>query len=248
MNDRRSTLDPDHLAELEEERDFLLRSLDDLEAERAAGDIDEADFEQLRDDYTVRASDVIRRIERQQTSMRAVAPRRSPARIAAWSLGLLLFAVGAGWLLAQAVGERGVNDQITGSIDASLRDRILDCQTLDQQGSISEANECYTSVLDEDPQNVEALTYKGWLLVRTAGSAQQIGADDEAAEILVTAKNLLDQAVAIDPDFADALAFRTIVFNAEGDTDAACAEYARFVDLDPPPFMRSLVDDVIVCP
>ena len=36
--------DPDAYAALEEQRDFLLRSLDDLERERAAGDIDEDDY------------------------------------------------------------------------------------------------------------------------------------------------------------------------------------------------------------
>lgn len=49
--------------ELEEERDFLLASLDDLEAERAAGDIDEADYRTLHDDYTARAARVLRHLE-----------------------------------------------------------------------------------------------------------------------------------------------------------------------------------------
>ena len=39
---------------LDEERDFLLNSLRDLEAERNAGDITEADYIALRDDYTAR--------------------------------------------------------------------------------------------------------------------------------------------------------------------------------------------------
>ena len=50
--------------ELEEERDFLLRSLDDLDQERAAGDIDEADYQALHDDYTARAARVLRHLER----------------------------------------------------------------------------------------------------------------------------------------------------------------------------------------
>lgn len=49
-------------AALEEERDFLLRSLDDLEAEHAAGDLDRHDYETLRDTYTARAADVLRRL------------------------------------------------------------------------------------------------------------------------------------------------------------------------------------------
>ena len=45
-------LDLDELARLEEERKFLLRSLDDLEREHDAGDMDEADYQTLKDDYT----------------------------------------------------------------------------------------------------------------------------------------------------------------------------------------------------
>lgn len=51
------------LAELEEDRDFLLRSLEDLEHERSAGDIAEQDYARLKDDYTGRAAAVLRAIE-----------------------------------------------------------------------------------------------------------------------------------------------------------------------------------------
>ena len=45
---------------LEQERDFLLQSLDDLEAERAAGTIDEESYTELHDDYTARAAATLR--------------------------------------------------------------------------------------------------------------------------------------------------------------------------------------------
>ena len=48
---------------LEEERDLLLTSLDQLDEERAEGDLDDADFEELRDDYTRRAAVVLRRLD-----------------------------------------------------------------------------------------------------------------------------------------------------------------------------------------
>jgi hypothetical protein len=47
-------------AELEEERDFLLGSLRDLESEHEVGDIDDADYVTLKDDYTARAAAVLR--------------------------------------------------------------------------------------------------------------------------------------------------------------------------------------------
>ena len=61
--DRMTRVDLDQLAELEEERRFLLRSLADLEREHDAGDIDDADYATLRDGYTVRAAAVLREID-----------------------------------------------------------------------------------------------------------------------------------------------------------------------------------------
>ena len=241
--DRRA-LSPDRLVELETERDFLLASLADLEAEHAAGDLDAADFEQLEADYTVRTADVIRQIEDRNAVVAAAAPERSPTRTLAWVVGVLAFALGAGFLLAQAAGERGVNDEITGNVDASPRQRVFECQELDRNGSVQEANECFSEVLVADPRNVEALAYRGWLLVRVSGSAQDIGEDAQAAEILVSAKASLDEAVGIDPSYPDARAFRVIVYNAEGNTEAACVEQAALLALDPPEIIRQLIGNL----
>ncbi len=52
-------MSPD-VGNLEEERDFLLRSLEDLEAEHQAGDLDDGDYVTLKDDYTARAARVLR--------------------------------------------------------------------------------------------------------------------------------------------------------------------------------------------
>jgi tetratricopeptide (TPR) repeat protein len=51
------------LRDLEEERDFLLRSISDLDRELAANDLTASDHRRLRDGYTARAADVIRRLE-----------------------------------------------------------------------------------------------------------------------------------------------------------------------------------------
>ena len=62
MTATRRAADADR-APLEEQRDFLLRSLEDLEREHEAGDIDDHDYEALRDDYTVRAAAVLRALD-----------------------------------------------------------------------------------------------------------------------------------------------------------------------------------------
>ena len=52
----RTAIDVDALADLEEQRRFLLQSLKDLDREREAGDIDDDDYRTLKDDYTARAA------------------------------------------------------------------------------------------------------------------------------------------------------------------------------------------------
>ena len=64
------------LATLEEERRFLLRSLTDLEREHDAGDVDDLDYQTLKDGYTVRAAKVLREIEEGRGELPAPKPRR----------------------------------------------------------------------------------------------------------------------------------------------------------------------------
>ena len=63
-------------------RDPEGRSLRDLDAELAAGDVDRADYETLRDGYTKRAADVLRDIEEGKAALPASRPRR--ARRSGW--------------------------------------------------------------------------------------------------------------------------------------------------------------------
>ncbi|MET0920065.1 MAG: hypothetical protein ABWY77_02565, partial [Acidimicrobiia bacterium] len=46
--------------ELHSERDFLMKSLDDLELEYESGGIDDESYQALHDDYTARAAATIR--------------------------------------------------------------------------------------------------------------------------------------------------------------------------------------------
>ena len=53
-------------ARLEDERDVLLEQIDALDAELAAGQIDEADHAALKDDLVRRTAQVLRRLDRQR--------------------------------------------------------------------------------------------------------------------------------------------------------------------------------------
>ena len=62
-------MNPDRLAELEEQRRFLLSSIRDIEREHDVGDVDDHDFHALRDGYVARAAAVMREIEDGRSSL-----------------------------------------------------------------------------------------------------------------------------------------------------------------------------------
>ena len=165
-------MNPDRLAELEDERRFLLRSLRDLDAEHAAGDVDDIDYATLRDGYTARAADVLRAIDEGKAALPA------PPGAAVAPAGLAVVAVvavagGVGWLVARSSGERlpGRRSPAAGPPRRSQR-----CWPgPDAVGHRpASAIELYDDVLARRPEHAEALTYSGWLLV-TAST----GASDE---------------------------------------------------------------------
>lgn len=236
------------VAALEEERDLLLRSLDDLDAEHAAGDIDDADYEALRDSYTARAATVLHRLEEQAGEERrgaeagsGVRDRRSRAVRITVGAGLIAFAVLAGVVLANTMGERGVDDQLTGGIDRSARTMVVRCQELGSTGGdLIGSLECFDEILAVDPENAEALTYRGWYVLLAGGSLQsgsRSPADDEAARELIDAGlAYLDRAIAADPALPDPYAFRATAYDRLGESELVCADLAELRSLDPPQF------------
>jgi hypothetical protein len=78
------------LSVLTEERDFLLSSLRDLDAEHDAGDIDDVDYQTLRDDYTARTAQVLRAMERAKQPPSRPGRRREAAAPTPVSAGALL--------------------------------------------------------------------------------------------------------------------------------------------------------------
>jgi tetratricopeptide (TPR) repeat protein len=243
-------LDPDTLAVLEEDRAFLLASLRDLEAEHEAGDVDEVDYEALKDDYTARAAAVIRAIEDREELMAEVADERtrSPLRIAAVVAGVLLLAVVAGVLMAQASGRRNPGDSITGDSKQDTRNLLAQAQSQFGSNQYLDAIKTYDQVLQIEPANVEALTYRGWLLYQVAsGSGSSSGGQVSESDIQALQKNAtdsLDQAVKVDPAYPDAHIFRAIIARNEGRNADAATELNQVQPDQVPQFMRDTVDQL----
>jgi hypothetical protein len=224
--------DPDRLAELEEERAFLLKSLDDLDREHDAGDIDDADYEALRDGYTARAAAVLRAIESEQ----AAAPRRRPrkARIAAWSALVVAVAVLAGVVVAWASGDRLPGDSSSGDIAQNVTSELAEARAL-QSSDLKGAIQRYDDVLKVEPDNAEALAYKGWLVAL-------VGSQGEAADLVQSGEQSIQRAMQVAPTYADPFCFEAIIrFRMYNDAAGAAPAVNQCLALSPPAEVAGLV-------
>jgi tetratricopeptide (TPR) repeat protein len=212
-----------------EQRDHLLRSLDDLDAELEAGDIDRDDYAQLRDDYVARAADVTRALE----GSSALVTTRPVPEVSLWRrigwLGLIAgVALLGAWAMIEYSGARGSGDTASGEIRQSSATLLAEAAAAFGEGDPERSIELYGEVLEIQPSNVEALTYRGWVRYQTGD------ADGSVADF--------DEAVALDPDYADVRVFRTVAALDRGEFAAAAAELDAFDANDPAPIARQLVD------
>ncbi|MGH9041446.1 MAG: tetratricopeptide repeat protein [Acidimicrobiia bacterium] len=252
--------DPDELAALESERDFLLRSLDDLEAERAAGNLEDGRYQALRDDYTARAAAVLRSIEEGFDARPAPPPVSWRHRLVAVG-AIVAFAGVAAVLLAGALGQRLPGESVTGNAQSDRREALegqvrrhpdnaaahlaLARHLLDS-GEAADAVAEFDAATRLDPDNPEAAAYAGWVVFLAArsqsgdpGAARPPSGDvnqtgDVAAELTAAALKRLDQAVAADPDYPDAHFFRGMVlYRGMNDAAGAVPEFERYLALAP---------------
>ena len=212
---------------LEEQREFLLRSLEDLERERAAGDVDEDDDLTLKDDYTARAAAILRAIDAARAPASPSAPR-SWRRTVAVGSSVLAFAVVAGVLVAQSAGRREASDTATGAVDRSVTELLNEAGRRTAEGDLDVALDRYEEVLDREPTNAEAMTYRAWLLT--------LSGEPEAG-----LTGLLEAATT-NPKYPDVHAFLAILFFRNGLIEQAGRELDRLDALDPPPAIRQLTE------
>jgi tetratricopeptide (TPR) repeat protein len=232
---------------LGEEREFLLRSLRDLEAEHDAGDIDESDYEELKRDYTARAAAVIRAMQEPAGTRAAAAVKAAAAPRRSWRVPIavgmvVLLAVLAGWAVASSSGDRTAGQNITGSAPGaqsssaaaaaagtSVQDLLSQARGKFGQQDILGAVKLYDQVLKQDPKQPEALAYKGWLL-------HLAGLDSQALESL-------NKAVEADASYPDAHFFRgEVLCTFSHDQAGAVSEYQRFLSSNPPAQFATLVE------
>jgi tetratricopeptide (TPR) repeat protein len=193
----------DTLTALEEQRDFLLGSLDDLENERAAGDVDSHDYVVLRDDYTARAAAVLRAIDEWHEPHGAVAdPVPVPAgvwrRRAAWTAAVVVFGLFAGVLMARASGNRGSGGFITGGVRESRSQLLAQARSEFASSKVDDMKKTYDKLLADNPADDQARALRAWFVYLS---------DNAAAP----ARTELDRALRDNPDNLQAHVFRAKV-------------------------------------
>jgi len=227
---------------LEEQRDFLLSSLRDLERERAAGDVDEADYEALRSSYTARAAEVIRKLTEDDVADGEVSARGGmPWRRIVGAVVVVALAAVLGLFVARQSGQRLPGETASGGIAESTANKLAQARQLNFSDPI-EAINLYSEVLKVDPDNVEALTYRSWLLALTAREAEQ-SVRDAAVQTAILG---LGRATLLDDTYPDAHCFLGIVsFRFANDVKTAKTELAKCQAANPPAEVKGFVDSVV---
>lgn len=243
-------MNPDQLAELEEERTFLLRSLVDLEREHAVGDVDDVDYHELKEGYTVRAAAALRAIDDGRSTLPA-RPTPNWKRRGLVAGGLIASVALVWWALATWSAERKPGQEISGFDPRSEQQQLMAQARALQFQSPGEASALYAQVLDKEPDNVEALTYRGWTLAldavqRDGTPSSSSSTDASAGDAVVTelreAVDSLRRATDIDPTYPDPKCFLGIVnFRILRQAEAAQPWVEACLAANPPADIRDLV-------
>ena len=225
--------------DLRDEQQFLLRSLRDLDNERAAGDIDEADYATLRDGYVSRTAAITRELD----GVGVVTPtiNRNWLRRILVVVCVVAAGAGAGIWVARQSGQRLPGQSSSGAIEQSTSGLLASARQLNFSDP-GKAIELYTQVLKLEPDNPEALTYRSWILALTAraatGSVKQLA--------LITAVNDLLRAQKVDNQYPDAHCFLGIVyFRFLNSASLAKPQLDTCKAMNPPKEVQSFVNAIV---
>jgi tetratricopeptide (TPR) repeat protein len=195
-----------------EDRDFLLRSLLDLERERAAGDLADDDYHDLKTRYEAKLADLTDAPASVQPPDTAGAPTetRRVVRVVATVAVIAIIGIGGGLAVAAGSGSREPGQNLSGRQITTSAQQLARAATLAGEGDVLEALKVYDEVLAENPEDVTALTYKGWLL-------RNVGTANDEPDLAERGVALIEQATQIDPRYAEAWFFRGIIFLRDED-------------------------------
>lgn len=231
--------DPDQLAALEEQRRFLLRSLADLEREHQAGDVDDVDYQALKDGYTVRAAATLRALEQGRSALAPRQPADWRRRLMVAGVVIVSIAV-VWWALSASSAQRLPGQQISGLDPRSEVQLLMSQARVIQVSDPASAAALYAAVLEQQPDNAEALAYRGWTLALSV-----MGEPDPevASPVLDEASQSLLLAIEADPTYPDPFCFLGIVrYRFYAEPDLALTLLDGCLAGGPPADVRGLVE------
>lgn len=226
---------------LQDEREFLLQSLNDLDREREAGDIDDVDYNTLRDGYTIRAANVITQMDSGHYLSKDSPRHSGRLKVVLIATVVIVVASGVGWFLATQLGQRLPGQSLSGGIADSTASLLSQARAINFSDP-AKAVDLYSQVLGSDPDNIEALTYRAWLIALISRDAS----DDLKVLAFATATEGLGRAIALDPRYPDAHCFLGIIrFRIAADAKGAHDELQKCQELNPPAAVKGFVDSIV---
>jgi cytochrome c-type biogenesis protein CcmH/NrfG len=228
-------VNPDVLADLEEQRSFLRRSLDDIERELGAGDIDALDAGTLRTDYAQRLAEVERSIETGHTELTRSAPPRRRGRTVAAVVVVAALAIGAGVTVANMAGSRKPGQTATGTIRQNTNNKLSQAAQLASSGKFAEALAIYDGVVAKDPGNIEALSERGLLLVTLANATAK-------PELGTRGRTSIEAALKLEPHNARALFYLGLAKRLAGDDAGAKQAFDDALATNPPAALKTQIE------
>lgn len=227
--------------ELQDERQFLLQSLHDLDREREAGDIDDLDYTALHDGYTIRAANVISQLDSGNYLSRKSPRRSARLKVVLIAAVVIMVAGGVGWFMATQLGQRLPGQSLSGGIADSTASLLSQARAINFSDP-AKAVDLYSQVLSSDPDNIEALTYRAWLIALISREAN----DDLKVLAFAAATEGLGRAITLDPHYPDAHCFLGIIrFRIAADAKGAQDELQKCQDLNPPAAVKGFVDSIV---
>jgi tetratricopeptide (TPR) repeat protein len=239
---------------LDDQRQFLLRSIDDAERELLAGDLSPDDYDVLLQRDQKRLAEVeaelaslgplpeeeSRAVSSGAVSSEAVSseagatPRRrlGTGRTIGILAACLLIIIGLVILIDHAMSPGLPGQAVSGSITESkvelIEQELSEAATLNNNGDGVQALQLYDRVLSEDPADPDALAASGWL-------EWNYGEAGKSKESMLAGRRAEERAITLAPTYyAGHLFLGLILLNQDHNVHGALVQFAEFLADSPP--------------
>jgi tetratricopeptide (TPR) repeat protein len=242
---------------LNDQRDFLLRSIADAHSEHDAGDLSDADFSLLVARDRRRLADVELALgelaplpppppppptptpSRPADAARggATPPVADAPRVSRWRLvGILascaLIVIGVLILVDHSISSRLPGQAVSGGITQTraqlIEQQLAQAATLYSGGQTAEALTLYEKVLSEDPTDPTALAQSGWL-------EWNAGASDKQRSLETLGRRVEEETIRVAPNFYGGhLYLGLILLYQDNNPKAAVVQFNKFLADAPP--------------